>query len=177
MTRAMLAFALVTSFSSVLSAQTDSALDAEPPSLEARSDDLGTPWWSLGTSVDLVGAVFGQYAVRFHIGISRHHGVVLSPGWRRDKGHGPMLGVAYEVWPLGEGLHGLGIVVEAIAAWIPGERDRVDLSIGADLAYRYVWSGVQLGVAGGAARHWHFRSDLREKWRPVVRMTLGWAWS
>lgn len=152
------------------------AQDADAPSLEARTDDLGRPWWALGVSADAVGVAFGDYQLRVDIGLGRYHGIGVAPGWRRDGDHGPMLGLAYALWPLGRGLHGLSLEATGQVAWLP-QADRVDLSFGGELGYRYVWKGLLLGVAAGAQRRFRFGGQRSRKTLPVVRVLLGWAWS
>ncbi|MEM9068255.1 MAG: hypothetical protein AAGE52_07100 [Myxococcota bacterium] len=151
------------------------AQDTAAPSLEVSSDDLGKPWWAYGASADAVGAAFGDYQLRLDLGLSRHHGIALSPGWRRDGDHGPMLGVAYSVWPMGRGLHGLALSVTGDVAWIRGA-DRVDLALGGEVGYQYVWDGLLLGVAVGAERTWRFEGQRARSIAPIVRVQLGWAW-
>ncbi len=153
-----------------------SAQDADAPSLETRGDDLGRPWWALGASADAVAVALGDYQLRIDVGFGRHHGLAVSPGWRRDGDNGPMLGLAYAVWPLGQGLHGLSIEATGQVAWLPHTK-RVDLSFGGEIGYRYVWKGLLLGVSAGVKRQFRFANQRTRRFLPVVRLLLGWAWS
>ncbi len=152
------------------------AQDASAPSLEARSDDLGRPWWAFGVSADAVGVAFGDYQLRVDVGLGRYHGIAVAPGWRRDGDHGPMLGLSYAVWPLGRGLHGLSIEATGQVAWMP-QTDRVDLSFGGEVGYRYVWKALLLGASAGVQRRFRFAGQRTRKTLPVVRLLLGWAWN
>lgn len=152
------------------------AQDPPAPSLETRTDDLGTPHWAFGVEVDAVGLAFGDYQISLDLALGPHHGVFVRPGWRRSKGHGPMLGLAYHVWPLGRGLDGLGVGPTLDVAWIRSD-ERVELSVGGEVAYRYAWKGLLLGVGVGVAKEWTFDEQRRREWIPLVRIQLGWAWS
>ena len=161
---------------SLLVSQPAFADDPPPPSLETRSDDLGTPYWAYGVEVDAVGIAFGDYQLGLDLALGRHHGVLVRPGWRRSNGHGPMLGLAYHVWPLGRGLDGLGFGPAFDVAWIRSE-DRIEISLGGEVAYRYAWKGLLLGVSAGLAKEWRFSDQRRSGLIPLIRIQLGWAWS
>lgn len=150
--------------------------DRPAPSLETRSDDLGTPYWAFGVDVDAVGIAFGDYQIGLDLALGRHHGVLVRPGWRRSGGHGPMLGLAYHVWPLGRGLDGLGFGPVADVAWIRSDK-RVDVSLGGEVAYRYVWKGLLMGLSAGVAKQWSFANQRSDEWIPLIRVQLGWVWS
>ena len=153
--------------------------DAPAPSLETRTDTAARPWVAWATSVDAVGAVLGDYAVRLDVGLKRFTGVAVSPGWRRAEGrHGPLLKLRWALQPMGRGVDGLGVELLAEAAWMPSENgpDRVELGLGAELAYRWVWEGVLLGGALGARRRWRWEGERSAAWLPSVRVWLGFGW-
>jgi len=87
-----------------------------------------------------------------------------------------MLGLGYHVWPLGRGLDGLGLRPVADVAWIRSD-DRVELSVGGEVAYRYAWKGLLLGVSAGLAKQWTFADQRSGSLIPLIRAQLGWAWN
>lgn len=153
--------------------------DAPAPSLESRLDRPLEPWIGRALSVDAVGIVFGAYDLRLDLGLTRFVGVGLSPGWlRREELHGPSFGLTLELWPLGRGLDGLALGVEAEVAWLPASRDRGLFSVTGQAAYRHVWRGVVAGVGVGV-RHERglgaASQDLARRLSPQVSVWLGWG--
>lgn len=153
--------------------------ESPAPPLESHLDRRVQPWTAHALTVDAVGVVFGAYDLRIDLGLCRHLGVSLMPGWRRRDGlHGPSFGVALEAWPLGRGLDGLALGIEAQVAWLPSEPDRGLFSVGGYVGYRHVWRGVVAGIGVGA-RHERGIGDasqgLARRISPLVAVWLGWG--
>lgn len=153
--------------------------EAPAPSLESRVDRPLEPWTAHALTVDAVGLVFGAYDLRIDLGLARFVGVALMPGWRRRDGlHGPSFGVALEAWPLGRGLDGLALGIEAQVAWLPAEPDRGLFSVAGYAGYRHVWRGIVAGIGVGV-RHERGIGDasqgLARRLSPLVSVWLGWG--
>ncbi|MCB9633883.1 MAG: hypothetical protein H6721_17325 [Sandaracinus sp.] len=181
---ALALFFVATTFATSAVAQPASRAPSPPaeapaPPLESQLDRRVEPWTGYGLSVDAVGAVFGAYDLRIDVGLTRHVGVGLMPGWRRRDGvHGPSLGGSVEVWPLGRGLDGLALGVEAQLAWFPGRPDRGLFSTAGYVAYRHVWRGVLAGAGVGLRHERGLGSDaqsLANRLSPLVAIWLGWG--
>lgn len=153
--------------------------EAPAPTLESRVDRPLEPWTAHALTVDAVGLVFGAYDLRIDLGLARFVGVALMPGWRRRDGlHGPSFGVALEAWPLGRGLDGLALGIEAQVAWLPAEPDRGLFSVAGYAGYRHVWRGIVAGIGVGV-RHERGIGDasqgLARRLSPRVSVWLGWG--
>jgi hypothetical protein len=153
--------------------------EAPAPTLESRVDRPLEPWTAHALTVDAVGLVFGAYDLRIDLGLARFVGVALMPGWRRRDGlHGPSFGVALEAWPLGRGLDGLALGIEAQVAWLPADPDRGLFSVAGYAGYRHVWRGIVAGIGVGV-RHERGIGDasqgLARRLSPLVSVWLGWG--
>lgn len=148
-------------------AENDSA-----PSLAVRTDRRA-PWTAHRVGGDLLGIGWSRYRLDAQIGIARHHGARIELGWKRGEERGPLLGLGYELWPMGRGVDGLFLAVGGRARVAFGGPERL-LAFG-ELGYRHVWRGATIGVSLGAAHRWTMGANRSGRWVPVGSIGVGWA--
>lgn len=159
-------FALLGSSAEVLA-------DDEPaPSLAVRTDRRA-PWTAHRVGGDLLGIGWGRYRLDAQIGLGRYHGPRIELGWKRGGERGPLLGLGYELWPMGRGVDGLFFVVGGRARIVLQGPERVQAF--AELGYRHEWRGATLGLSLGAAHRWLLGTNGGSRWFPVGSISVGWA--
>ncbi len=146
--------------------------DEAAPSLAVRTDRRA-PWTAHRVGGDLLGIAWGRYRLDGQIGVGRHHGARVELGWQRGEGRGPLLGLGYELWPMGRGVDGLFFAVGGRARVVLEGPERVQAF--AELGYRHVWRGATIGASVGAAHRWTFGNDTGRRWLPVGSISVGWA--
>ena len=145
--------------------------DATAPDLEVRTDPHD-PWLRYRIGGDLLGIAWHRYMLDLEVGLGRHHGPRLEAGWKHGENRGPMVGLGYEVWPLGRGVTSFFIGVGGrvnIALESPRSFDAYG-----ELGYRHYWRGATIGASLGAVHRWAWSLQERAV-APMGRITVGWA--
>jgi len=122
---------------------------------------------------DLLGLGWRRVRLDAQIGVARHHGARIELGWDRGEAAGPLLGLGYELWPMGRGVDGLFFVVGGRLAIALDGPERADAF--AELGYRHLWRGATIGASLGAAHRWTLDDNQGRRWLPVGSITVGWA--
>jgi len=148
------------------------AEDSEAPSLAVRTDRRA-PWSAHRVGGDLLGLGWKRYRLDAQIGVARHHGPRVELGWARGEQAGPLLGLGYELWPMGRGVDGVFFAVGGRLAVVLGGPERVDAF--AELGYRHLWRGATIGASLGAAHRWTLDDNEGRRWIPVGSISVGWA--
>ena len=151
---------------------------ADAPSLAVRTDAAET-FAGFGVSADVLGVAFGDYDLQFDLGLSRHFGLTLVPGFAVDGSTmGPSLAAGASVWPLGRGLDGWSIAVSGRLRWLTDSQvDLADLSVAIETGYGFVWRGMFVGAAAGARLRAQVGDvELPTHLEPLVRLRIGFVW-
>jgi hypothetical protein len=163
----------------VLASPAAAALAQEPAPSLALPDDAPVPYYGAAVTADPVAIAFGVYGLTIELSVGRAHAFWGSLAWRTDGIDGLGLSAGYRLWFLGRGLSGLFVGPTLSGAVADGQGGRVWVgSAGAEAGFQYVFRGIVLGLAGGAA--WvfaHGRSGVATGLVPVVRSMVGFAWS
>lgn len=159
-------------FCAVLGTAVPSSADAETPSLAVRTDRRA-PWTAHRIGADLLGLVWQRYRIDGQIGVGRYHGARIELGWDRGEQRGPLVGLGYELWPMGRGVDGLFFTVGGRLGVALDGPERADAF--AELGYRHVWRGATIGASLGAAHRWTLGDNRRQRWLPVGSVSVGWA--
>lgn len=147
------------------------AADPEAPALSVRTDRRA-PWSAHRVGVDLLGLAWQRYRLDAQIGLARHHGARVELGWARGDARGPLVGLGYELWPMGRGVDGLFFAVGGRLGVALEGPERADAFM--ELGYRFLWRGATIGASLGAAHRWTLGNDA-QRWLPVGAIEVGWA--
>ena len=155
------------------------AIAQEPAPSLALPGDAPVPHYGAAVTADPVAIAFGVYGLTIELSAAPAHAFWASLAWRTDGVDGLALTAGYRLWFLGLGLSGLFIGPTVGGAVADGKGGRVWVgTAGAEAGFQYVWRGVVLGLAGGAAWVWsHGQSGVATGLVPVVRSMVGFAWS
>ncbi|MBO6935796.1 MAG: hypothetical protein JJ863_12500 [Deltaproteobacteria bacterium] len=142
------------------------------PSLAVRTDRRA-PWSAHRVGGDLLGLAWKRVRLDAQIGVGRHHGARLELGWDRGELDGPLVGLGYELWPMGRGVDGLFFVVGGRLSVALEGPERADAF--AEIGYRHLWRGATIGASLGAAHRWTLETNGTRRWLPVGSISVGWA--
>ena len=123
---------------------------------QTLSSDPERPRPRAGTSVDAVGIVLGDYALRLEGAPDAWHAITVDLGAsRRHGGDTLLLEVGWTVFPMAIGLEGFFVHPAVGIAWAgpwnadaPGARSV--FRFGGELGWQFLWEDVSITLAAGA---------------------------
>ncbi len=148
------------------------AEEAPAPDLEVRTDRRA-PWTAHRIGGDLLGIAWNRYVLDGQIGIGRYHGARVELGWKPGEGRGPLAGLAYELWPQGNGVAGVFLALGGRMGFALDADRHADAFF--EAGYRHEWRGATLGVSLGVAHRWSLGANPERAVLPLGRIGLGWA--
>lgn len=109
----------------------------------------------LSFASDPLGPFFGRYDVRGGWAPARWHALLVDLGVSAARDHRPHLGLAWSLWPMGEGLRGCWVAA-GVDLLSPRQQDQGrrlgSLDLRAEAGGQAVWDGWLLGASAGLRR-------------------------